>query len=101
MRTGNLKIYNTWFIIQFFVEQASGIFDEFGKCSIHFRERLLILALNHHLRLSFKRRKADLLDLLNGDMLTFLDFNAHAGSTALRVRDTINVSAFTGMLRKL
>jgi hypothetical protein len=62
---GNLEINNLWFIVELLVEQAGGVFNKFGEGTIHLSEGLLILTLNHDLRLRLQGFKAEFLQALN------------------------------------
>jgi hypothetical protein len=96
---GNLKINNLWFIVELLVEQAGGVFNKFGEGTIHLSEGLLILTLHHDLRLSLQGFKAEFLQAFDTQVLAFGHLNADASRAALRVRDAVDITGSTGVLR--
>ena len=99
MGAGNLKINNLWFIVELLVEQAGGVFNKFGEGTIHLCEGLLILTLYHDLRLSLQGFKAKFLQAFDTQVLAFGHLDADTSRTALRVRDAIDITGSTGVLR--
>ena len=101
MRTSDLKINHTNLCVELLIQETGSIFDKLGKGSVHFSKGLLILTLDHHLRLGLQRLETNLLDRFNREVLAFGDFHADTCGTALRVRDAVNTTALACMLTLL
>ena len=98
MGAGYLEIKDLWFVLQLLVKQAGGVLNKFGEGAIHLSEGLLILTLNHDLRLRLQSFEAEFLYAFNAKVLTFSHLNTNTSRAALRVRNAIDVTVAASVL---
>ena len=100
MGAGHLEIPDAAIAVQLFMDEARGILHELDVGTVHFRERLLVLTLDHHLRLGLQRIQAVLLEILDGELGAGRELHLHPGLGALGVRNGIDPAVGPGVLGK-
>ncbi len=99
VRGQHLEIADRRVSVQLAVQQAHGILHKLQIGSVQFGKRLLVLALDHHLRLRLQGFQAQIAQFLNRERPVQLHRDAR--HRALAVRDGSHPARLDGVLRQL
>src|SRR5688572_7331440 len=101
MRTRDTEVFDAFLSIELPIQQSCRIFDELEMGTVQLSERLLVLALYHHLGLGEQRALTKRLDVLNPDLFAGRFFQADTRLAPLGMRHAVNTTRIPRMFRQL